>query len=382
MKQIVLISCSDHYGHRLRLYADAARETGLDPVYVTSDFDHTRKEPFICDVPGCVQLHVPPYRKNLSFARIFSHRAFACSVFGYLEALPEEPAAVIALLPPNFLAAYLAKYRRRHPSVRLQFDLFDLWPETFPSSRAKALLKLPFAVWASLRDRNLGAADVITAECDLFREQLGLDPAQAQTVYFSLPTCEAPAPHGPEQEAHIAYLGAINNIIDVPRIAEFLTALAKRMPVTLEIIGDGEQREAFCEAAKAAGANVVFHGKIFDEAEKCAILQRCHFGLNVMKDSVCIGLTMKSVDYLRHGLPIISTIGGDTAALVRRDRIGIALRGAEETAAAVADAIRAGCASYQRAALDAYRTLFSEDAAAQVCRDVFARLMKGGDADA
>ena len=32
MKQIILISCSDHYEHRLRLYANAAREMGFEPM--------------------------------------------------------------------------------------------------------------------------------------------------------------------------------------------------------------------------------------------------------------------------------------------------------------------------------------------------------------
>lgn len=31
-----------------------------------------------------------------------------------------------------------------------------------------------------------------------------------------------------------------------------------------------------------------------------------------MKTSVCVGLTMKSLDYYAGGLPIINTIAGDT----------------------------------------------------------------------
>ena len=42
-----------------------------------------------------------------------------------------------------------------------------------------------------------------------------------------------------------------------------------------------------------------------------------------MKSSVCIGLTMKSVDYFRHGLPIINSIPADTMELVSKHGIGI-----------------------------------------------------------
>ena len=54
-------------------------------------------------------------------------------------------------------------------------------------------------------------------------------------------------------------------------------------------------------------------------------MDTCHFGLNIMKSSVCVGLTMKSVDYFRHGLPIINTIPGDTAELIRTRGIGVQL---------------------------------------------------------
>ena len=379
MKRAVLISCSDHYGHRLRLFDRVLREQGFETTYVTSDFDHTAKQVYVCGVPGCVQLHVPPYRKNLSVARIVSHRTFARSVFRYLEALPQEPAVVLALLPPNYLGSYLARYKRRHPQVLLQFDIFDLWPESFPSARLKGILRFPFAIWASLRDRSLGNADYISAECRMFCERLAL-PAE-NALYFSLPACGAALTPPPSDRLVLGYLGAINNLIDIPRIAVLLAALCKIMPVTLHIIGDGESRTAFCAAAQEAGAEVYFHGKIFDGAEKDRILGLCHFGLNVMKDSVCVGLTMKSVDYLRHALPLVNSIGSDTEALIRSRGIGIQLAEPEETAAQLAAAVQSGTADMRRAALQTYQDCFSEDAALRACRAATARLLRQEDLD-
>ena len=62
---------------------------------------------------------------------------------------------------------------------------------------------------------------------------------------------------------------------------------------------------------KSAGAEVFYHGKVFDSKEKNRIFETCHYGLNIMKDSVFVGLTMKSMDYFE-GLPIINNIQGDT----------------------------------------------------------------------
>ena len=42
-----------------------------------------------------------------------------------------------------------------------------------------------------------------------------------------------------------------------------------------------------------------------------------------MKNTVCVGLTMKSLDYLRAGLPIINNIKGDTWEFVNKYNIGV-----------------------------------------------------------
>ena len=88
---------------------------------------------------------------------------------------------------------------------------------------------------------------------------------------------------------------------------------------------------------------------------------------------------MKSVDYLRHGLPLINTIGADTASLLRQHGAGIELRGAEETAEAVAAAIRGGTQPMRLAARRLYDTLFSEQAAQASCRGALEHLLLTGE---
>lgn len=375
MKRAYLISCSDHYDHRMCYWDRSLHSLGFTTTYLTSDFSHNGKVQFHCEVPGCEQLHVRPYAKNLSLDRILSHRGFARSVLRYLE--KRRPAVVVALIPPNYLCKYLSIYKKRHPETVLIFDIFDLWPETFPSSRVKALLAPVFRVWSGLRDRNLRHADCVTTECEFFRRRLGLEENRSRTLPFSLPPYDGPMAREtlPKDRAEIAYLGAINNLIDIPRITALLAALSRRMPVTLHVIGYGEQCSAFCQAAKEAGAEVHLYGGIFDEDEKDKILRRCHFGLNIMKDSVCIGLTMKSVDYFRHGLPILSTIGGDTASLIDDEGVGIRFTTAEETAEAAVSAIRSGTEPMRDAAQQAFLNQFCASAAVRTCTDVLQPLL-------
>lgn len=317
-----IISCSDHYHHRMFLWDTCLQRLGYRTEYITSDFDHATKQRFSCKIPGCVQLPVMEYRKNLSIERILSHRIFSKSAKAYLE--QEKPTVVVALLPPNFLAHYLAEYKKSNPDVTLIFDIFDLWPETFPSGKMKRLLAPVFSVWAALRDRNLPVADYVVTECDLFRNMLKLDPHKSETVYLCAEQSPASSVPALSQDTlELCYLGSINNIISIPDICKLIQELSAYKPVTLHIIGKGEKEQVFIASAKAAGAKVMFYGPVYDPVKKQQIMDRCHLGINIMKSSVCIGLTMKSVDYFRHGLPIINSIPTDTMELVSKYGIGI-----------------------------------------------------------
>ena len=325
-KKALLLSCSDHYGHRIHVIDKCLKEKGYETVYITSDFDHTLKQNFKCDVPGCVQLRSKPYKKNLSFARILSHRNFARDVFRYIEGLDTQPDVISVQLPPNFMGHYAAKYKKKYPDVKIIFDIFDMWPETFPGGSIKKLLAPVFKVWAWVRNHSLCAADFITCECDMFRELLKLDDKKSETIYLCRKPYELKRPAVLEEDKiHLCYLGAINNVISIPDICSLIKEIIKKKPVVLHIIGKGEREQEFVDCAKAAGAEVIFHGAIYDEDKKEEIMSRCHFGLNIMKSSVCVGLTMKSIDYFCFGLPIINNIPADTARLVKERGIGVQL---------------------------------------------------------
>lgn len=52
-------------------------------------------------------------------------------------------------------------------------------------------------------------------------------------------------------------------------------------------------------------------------------MRRCHYGLNIMKEDVRVGLTMKSVEYFAAGLPLINNIKGDTWDFVEMEEVGV-----------------------------------------------------------
>ena len=321
-KKAVCISCFHEYDNRIRFVIAQLEEMGYECTYITSDFAHIQKEHFEISLPNAMQIPTKPYYKNLSVERLSSHHFFARDAFRQVEKI--DPDLLFTMVPPNSVAQYAARYKKKHPKCKLILDIFDLWPETFPSNRVKKLLALPFSLWGSLRNKALKAADLVTTECSLYHKTLekycGKEKLCTLHPAKELPQLE-PAVCLPEDSISLCYLGSINNIIDIPRIGQVIAAIGG--PVQLHIIGDGERRQELIDTAEAAGAEVTFHGKIYDAAEKQKIFDLCHFGLNIMKDSVCVGLTLKSMDYLAGGLPIINNIPGDTWALVESHGIGI-----------------------------------------------------------
>lgn len=364
MKKAVCISCTHHYLERIRPVETALQNAGYNCTYITSDFDHVTKQAHRTDLPHSIQIHALPYSKNISLRRLFSHLLFARDALKTVRQL--QPDLLYVEVPPNSLCRKAARYKKKHPQTTLIFDIFDMWPESFPNNRAKRLLRLPFWVWAQLRNAGLPKADFVFTECDLFRNMLQghLENAKSKTLYLCRPgaTTDAPKLLPAQAEIHLCYLGSINNIIDIPTITALIGEVQKLRPVVLHIIGDGESKEQLIASVKSTGAQVAFYGKIYDNSQKQAIFDQCSFGLNIMKDSVCIGLTMKSLDYFAGGLPIINTIAADTWDLIAQRNLGMNLcrNNLEETARQIAESTPQSQLEMANNTLSAFHELFSE----------------------
>ena len=319
--KVCIINCFDTYEHRVDLLYDYFKKQRLDVSVYTSDFRHFEKCQRTDNKEDYTLFHAIPYSKNMSVDRLRSHVMLAKDIFNAVET--QDFDLLWVLVPPNSFVKEAARYKKNHKDVKLIFDLIDLWPETMPISKFKSLP--PFTYWKNLRNNNLDAADEIVTECNLYHEKL-LPCVQKKlhTIYLAREIKEyEPHLNLPEDKIALCYLGSINNIIDIPGIADLIRDIKKYKPVELHIIGDGEKRDELICASEEAGAEVIYHGKIYDTEKKQKIFDSCHYGLNFMKDSVFVGLTMKSMDYFEAGIPIINNIHGDTWDIVKNHHLGI-----------------------------------------------------------
>lgn len=348
--------------------------------------------------PDRIYIDTKAYDKNISLERLYYHHDFAKKAYKLLKRMIDadieesvaglgdektengfnasdtdknkesfkEPGASTALLyvliPGNSLAETGARLKKE-TGCRLITDIIDLWPESLPVKKIEGTP--PIQLWKSIRDKSLKYADHIVTECELYKRLLRLEDAKTSVIYWpkqekvellekgSRTECFADRTGAEDSdgqrkkdagaekvcenytdEISIAYIGSINNIIDIPEIISVLKAVNKRRRVRLCVIGDGESRDEFLKALSDAGISFIYHGAVYDEARKQELLQACEWGLNIMKPTVKVGLTMKSIDYLANGLKLINSIEGDTREFV--DKYGLGVNICEEAAEKIA----------------------------------------------
>lgn len=319
--RVTIVNCFDTYEQRVDMVLAYFLDKNDDVKVYSSDFRHFRKIRREEKKEHYYFFEAKPYYKNLSPQRLNSHRKLAKDIFARLDR--EQNDLLWILLPPNSFVKEAKIFKRKHPETKIIFDIMDMWPETMPVGKLKTVF--PFTFWKNLRDKNIGCADFVVTECDLFQKKLGkyVPVEKLKTIYLAREVKRWKSyPNLSEDNISLCYLGSINNIIDIDVIGYVIESVKAKKNVILHIIGDGEKREELIEKAKQAGAEVIYHGKIYDVDEKQKIFDQCHFGLNIMKDSVYVGLTMKSIDYLQGGLPIINNIKGDTWDFIIERKFG------------------------------------------------------------
>jgi glycosyltransferase involved in cell wall biosynthesis len=307
------------------------RERGDDVVTYISDFNHPEKKRRI-DFSYHIHyqvIHVPGYKKNLSVGRLYSHNAFARRSYRQL-CRESHVDLVYAMIPANSVAKFVKKYKSNHENTKVIFDVYDMWPESmqFGSGFKCRLMKVFLNYWRLLRDSNFDCADYVFLECGLYEKQLQkvLNKLPHQVMYATkraMP-CDV-SPQLPEHLVSLCYMGSINHIIDIDTMVKFIQSLLTFCNVEFHVIGDGVNREDLLQKTRALGIQVHYHGRVYDEKEKKMIYAKCHFGLNFLKEGLCVGLTMKSVDYFEAGLPVINTVPQDTWALIEQYQAGINL---------------------------------------------------------
>lgn len=316
MKAVVL-TCYESNEERMKLVIKSLELEGFEVVSYTSNFSHIRKE-YRNNIPeGMIALNALSYKKNLSISRLYSHNRFAKDVFKRVRG--DKPDLLYVIAPANSLVKEAYRYKKE-TGVKLIIDIIDMWPESLPiSSKAKSLL--PFKLWRSYRSKYISCADKLITECNLYHEILKDEyEGEISTLYWARNQKATRYKLDLPDSLSLLYIGSINNIINVDLMVRLIENYGKR--VTVHIIGDGENKAEMIDKLNRV-CEVIYYGPVYDTEKKKEIFSKCHAGLNLYKNGLYIGLTVKSIDYFNFGLPVINNIVGDTSEFVCKYNVGI-----------------------------------------------------------
>ena len=340
----------------------------------------------------------PPYHKNVSLARLRSHREFGRN-FERLanEAVAsrqlERPDIIVASLPPLESPEAALRLARRMDAT-LVVDTQDLWPDTFerlvpgPAFIRKPLMSFFFGGMYRRRRELLAAADGVSAATHTYAETVLRDtPADrprhvcyvgAYVQEFAAPpraidpvppaggAATAAAMFEPIQCVYAGSLGTGQDLDALVAAARALSAAGTRAVLHVAGTGPLEPMLHAAAAAQRGSCELKVHG-LLPRAEYVRLLGGCDLGLVLVKPESLVAVPNKACDYAAAGLALVSSLPGELAGLIDTHAAGVSYAAGDggSLARAISDlandrrrllALRAGARRLAAAAFDRERT--------------------------
>jgi glycosyltransferase involved in cell wall biosynthesis len=325
---------------------------GHDVTWWTANWSHRRKA--VRTPPAGVKeaegfglqlVPVRPYTRNVSLARIASHRDFGRNLERQANELVTSgslarPHVILASLPPLDSPEAAIRLARRHAAACI-IDIMDLWPETFerllpgPTFLRRLASPLLLGRMRARRRAIVAGADAVSA---------------ATQTYLSTTLADA----GVERPSHVCYLGArlpeqpddsatptpgdkprplacvYAGTLEMGQDLETLVAAARRLasspkPITLHVAGTGRLEPMLRAAAPTIGGacELRVHG-LLAKPEYERLLGQCDVGLVLVKPESCVAVPYKACDYAAAGLALVNSLPGELQTLIDEHGAGLA----------------------------------------------------------
>ena len=116
---------------------------------------------------------------------------------------------------------------------------------------------------------------------------------------------------GGNRKIRLVYAGTLGKTYDLKTVVK---AVEENGEFELDVAGFGEFK---CECPR-----VRFHG-LLSERDLQALLGQCDVGVVPMRADSWVGVPYKFCDYSQAGLAIVSSLGGESSALLEKYRCGV-----------------------------------------------------------
>jgi glycosyltransferase involved in cell wall biosynthesis len=315
----------------------------------TSGFDHFRKRHFLAHERQAaaetgVQLEFldgVSYASNVSLARLRNHGQLGRQ-FRHRAALAPVPDVILVSLPTLELVREVANYANLH-RVPFVVDVRDLWPDVFVwaappwARRAIGLATWPMRLRAA---RAVASAAAVVGVSDGYLAWgLGLAGRERRSADVAIPLFGRGASSGAAMEnlqvagvdfskRLFVFGGSFGSSYDVETLVRAGTLLSRETAECAQIVvaGDGAPRRMSGLRAMAASTGVVVLPGWLDAAQLRGLYARAYCGVAAYSAGALQSLPNKFVEYLARGLPILSSLEGEAAALLEQSGAGWSYR--------------------------------------------------------
>ncbi len=266
-------------------------------------------------------------RKTGALHRIANYFSFPISSGWYLSRLKEEfDVVLVHQLSPVMMAQGALTYAKKHGKKVVLYCL-DLWPESLLAGgiRADSLIyKVFFRISRSIYRRVDRILVTSKGFENYFNDYLGVDkpcgylPQYAETLFDDV--ADKPVHQGP---FHFVFAGNVGRMQSVDTIIGAAKLLREDDRVCFDIVGDGSALAECRELAKDL-PNVVFHGRMPVE-QMPKIYEMADAMFVSLKDNPGIATTLpgKVQSCMAAGKPLVGSIGGEAARVIRESGCGV-----------------------------------------------------------
>ncbi len=340
--------------HRVGILSKMLLDKGHIVTWWTTSYDHQYKR-YLYDVDtevvnengvNMVFLHsATPYKKNISLDRIKNHQEVSLK-FKEISSKQDKPDIIFCAFPTIDLAYEAVKYANLN-NIPIVIDIRDLWPDIFFDPFPKILhpiLKFILRNYIQKTKYIFKNCTAITAVSEKYL-QYGLNYGNRQ---LSEKEKVFPLAYNKEKLDSVAYnncemkfcklgvdknktiiwfVGTFGRTYDLNSVIEVANELKDNQNIQFIFSGDGEKAIEWKKLANKT--NIIFTGWV-DKNDLLYLASIANIGLMAYKKGAPQGLPNKVFEYMAYGLPILSSLKGETQKLLETNKIGFTYENKEE----------------------------------------------------
>lgn len=305
--------------HRMSNWKLLLEEDGYNVKYITTNFEHQRKNWINVDLNGYVALNsFISYKNNISIGRLLNHLCISLSFVFYLIKNKEKPSLIIVSYP-TILLSFVAVLYGCLTRVKIFVDVRDKWPDIFEIN----YLVSPFLIFHKLIKFFIFKYSSFTlAVSPGYLSWATKEIKNVDFIPLSKPYIK-PLDRVLDltKEVNFIFSGSLGDTYNLDLIFKFSESFTnKKIKHKIYVCGDGPKMTSL-KVMKKNNPNVILLGWL-NNTDLQAQLDKAHFGLMFYNENSPQGWPNKLIEYMSNGLPIINTLNGESSDLIESYELG------------------------------------------------------------